>query len=454
MIRHILIITFGLITGCGSSSKNPIPQQPSPVVSEIDSTDKFPAVSEDELLTIIQKQTFKYFWDFGHPVSGLARERNNNTSGYGNEVVTTGGSGFGVMAIIVGVDRKFVSRKQGLERISMIVSFLKNRTQKVHGAFSHWLNGATGDIIPFSEKDNGADIVETAYLMQGLLTAKEYFNGSDTSEAALRNGITDLWRNVEWSWFRKSNEEKLYWHYSNNYEWAMNLPVSGWNECLITYILAASSPTYSIPKSVYDNCWASNGAMKNGISYYGVSLPLGPAYGGPLFFSHYSFLGIDPHGLTDTYANYWDQVKNHTLINYKYCVDNPKKYKGYSNAVWGLTSSDDNKGYSAHAPDNDLGIISPAAAVSSLPYTPEESMRAIKFFYYKLGDKIWKDYGFTDAFSITDKWYGTSYLAIDQGPQIVMIENYRTGLLWKLLMGNKEIQDGLRKLGFQSPYLK
>jgi hypothetical protein len=331
---------------------------------------------------------------------------------------------------------------------------LKNKAVKVHGAFSHWLNGATGEIIPFTERDNGADLVETSYLMQGLLAAKEYFNGWDTAETTLRNDITALWRNVEWSWFRKNNEETLYWHYSNNYEWAMHLPIHGWNECLITYILAASSPGHSIPKSVYDIGWAGNGSMKNGMKYYDITLPLGPAYGGPLFFSHYSFLGIDPHGLKDAYADYWEQVRAHTLINYRYCVDNPKKYKGYSSAVWGLTASDTKTGYAAHAPDNDLGVITPTAAISSLPYTPDESMRALKFFYYKLGDKLWKDYGFIDAFSIHEQWYAASFLAIDQGPEIVMIENYRTGLLWKLLMGNAEIRNGLRKLGFESPYLK
>lgn len=453
MIKPLSVILLALAAGCGSPDKEAPRQQPAPV-SGIDSSDKFPRISDDELLTLVQKQTFRYFWDFGHPVSGLARERSNNTFGYGDEVVTTGGSGFGIMAIVVAVDRQFVTREQGVERLGKIVSFFKNKAQKVHGAFSHWLNGATGAIIPFSEKDNGADLVETSYLMEGLLTAREYFNGGNAAETALRNDITGLWKNVEWSWFRKNNEQNLYWHYSNNFGWAMNMPIKGWNECLVTYIMAASSPTHSIPRSVYDNCWAANGAMKNGASYYGVTLPLGPAYGGPLFFSHYSFLGIDPHGLKDAYADYWEQVQHHALINYKYCVDNPKKYKGYSEAVWGLTASDNNKGYSAHSPDNDLGIISPTAAVSSLPYTPEESMRAIRFFYYKLGDKIWKDYGFVDAFGISDNWYGTSYLAIDQGPEIVMIENYRTGLLWKLLMGNKEIQNGLRKLGFQSPHFK
>lgn len=182
-------------------------------------------------------------------------------------------------------------------------------------------------------------------------------------------------------------------------------------------------------------------------------LPLGEANGGPLFFSHYSFLGINPHDLKDAYADYWQQVTAHSKINYAYCVANPKNYNGYSNACWGLTASDDNiTGYGAHAPNNDLGIISPTAAISSIPYTPTESLNALRFFYYKLGNKIWGQYGFTDAFNLTDIWFSDSYLAIDQGPQMVMIENYRSALLWNLFMSCPEIKTGMKSLGFQSPY--
>lgn len=415
----------------------------------LDSTDKFTRISDSALLDLVQKQTFRYFWDFGHPVSGLARER--NTSG---ETVTSGGSGFGVMSVVVAIHRSFITRAEGLARMQRIVGFLKNNAQKFKGAFPHWLNGTTGAVVPFSAKDNGADLVETSFLMQGLLTARQYFNGSDAAETTLRADINALWQAVEWNWFRKGTENVLYWHWSPDYGWDMNHKIEGWNECLITYVLAASSPAFSIPKAVYDQGWARNGAMRNGNTYYGLTLPLGPALGGPLFFAHYSFLGLNPQALTDNYANYWDQNKNHTLINHRYCVSNPKGFTGYSDQCWGLTASDDNKtGYAAHHPNNDNGVISPTAALSSFPYTPEESMKALHFFYYKLGDKIWKDYGFVDAFNLTDRWYATSFLAIDQGPIIVMIENYRSGLLWNLFMSCPEVKTGLRNLGFSSPFL-
>ncbi len=413
----------------------------------MDSTDKFPRITDEELMTLVQKQTFKYFWDFAHPVSGLARER--NTSG---DVVTSGGSGFGIMSIIAAIHRQFISRQEGLAQLQKIVGFLKNTAETFHGAYPHWLNGATGKAIAFSGKDNGADLVETSYLMQGLLTARQYFNGSG-EEAALRTDINEIWNRVEWDWFRNGGQEVLYWHWSPDYAWQMNHPIQGWNECLITYVLAASSTTHTIPKSVYDNGWAKNGAMRNNSTYYGLNLPLGPAFGGPLFFAHYSFLGINPHDLQDAYANYWSQNTAHTLINYNYSVDNPKEHAGYSAEVWGLTASDNNNGYSAHSPDNDLGVISPTAALSSFPYTPDKSMNAMKFFYYKLGDKLWKEYGFVDAFNLNVPWFADSFLAIDQGPIIIMIENHRSGLLWDLFMSAPEVKNGMRKLGFQSPAL-
>jgi hypothetical protein len=416
--------------------------------TQIDSSRKFPVITDDSLLTLVQKQTFAYFWDFAHPVSGLARERNTS-----NDIVTSGGSGFGIMSIPVAISRNFITRAQGLARMQQIVGFLKNTAQKFHGAFPHWLNGVTGAVVPFSAKDNGADLVETAYLMQGLLTARQYFNGTNADETTLRTNINSLWDAVEWNWFRQNNQNVLYWHWSPTDSWAINMPIKGWNEALITYVLAASSNTAAIPKTVYDQGWASAVGFRNGNIFYNYTLPLGPASGGPLFFEHYSFLGINPNGLTDAYADYALQTRNHTLINYNYCKANPKNQTGYSDSCWGLTASDIANGYTASSPTNDVGVIAPTAALSSFPYTPKESMQALKFFYYVLGDKIWGNYGFRDAFSLNDPWFASSYLAIDQGPIVVMIENYRTGLLWNLFTSCPEIKTGMKALGFQAPYL-
>jgi hypothetical protein len=410
-------------------------------------------LSDTALLELVQKQTFKYFWDFAHPVSGLARERSNVAYEYGSEVVTTGGSGFGVMSVIVAAERGWIKRDTAARFLLKLVSFL-SKANSYHGAFPHWLNGATGQTIPFSRKDDGADLVETSYLFQGLLCARQYFSGDNRIERDLRNRINWLWNDIEWNWFTKGGEEVLYWHWSPNNGWAMNFPIRGFNECLIVYVLAASGEHYPVSSAVYHRGWAQSNFFKNGKTFYNIQLPLGFDYGGPLFFSQYSFLGLDPWGLKDRYADYWEQNKAHTLINRAYCIDNPKKWKGFGENCWGLTASDSWVGYAAHSPTEDLGVITPTAALSAFPYTPQYSMQALKHFYNDLGDKIWGDYGFIDAFSESKNWYAKSYLAIDQGPIISMIENYRTGLLWKLFMSCPEVQHGLQKLGFESPHIK
>ncbi len=406
-----------------------------------DTTPKFPVVSDDQLLTIIQQQTFKYFYNFAEPASGMARER--DTSG---DLVTTGGSGFGLMALIVGIQHGFISRPAGIAQFDKIISFLET-ADRFHGAWPHWLSGTTGKIIPFNANDDGADLVETSFMVQGLLTVRQYLTSSDTLGNNLINRINTLWKEVEYDWFRQNNQQVLYWHWSPDKGWIMNFPINGYDEALIVYILAASSSVHTIPSSVYQQGWALNGNIKNGKSFYGHALPLGQDYGGPLFFAHYSFLGFNP-STQDTYANYWTQNVNHTMINHDYCVANPNHYVGYADNCWGLTASDNSSGYGAQSPTNDNGTISPTAAISSLPYAPVQSMKAIKFFYYTLGDRLWGQYGFYDAFNVTNGWTASSYLAIDQGPIVVMIENYRTQLLWNLFMSCPEVQAGKTKLGF------
>ncbi len=391
------------------------------------------------------------------PKSGMARERFHVDGIYPQNdmnIITSGGSGFGLMAILTGIDRKFITRKEGYERLYKIVDFLKN-ADRYHGAWPHWINGETGKTKPFSAKDNGADIVETAYLVQGLLAVRQYFMSGNAEEKKLASDIDKLWREVEWSWFTRGGENIIYWHWSPEYNWEMNFGIKGYNECLIVYVLAASSPTYPVKADVYHKGWARNGEIKTHKEKFGYILTLkhngSEEYGGPLFWSHYSYLGLDPRNLKDQYADYWQQNKNQALINWRWCVQNSGNFKGYGKDCWGLTASYSVNGYSAHAPGegNDLGVISPTAAISSIPYTPIQSMDAIRHFYYKLGDKIWGKYGFYDAFSEQAEWYPQRYLAIDQGPAVVMIENYRTGLLWDLFMSCPEIKDGLEKLDFK-----
>lgn len=401
-------------------------------------------ITDDALLELVQRQTFGYFWDFAHPKSGMARDRSGGGS---TDLLAAGGTGFGIMAMIVAVERGWISRAEAVGRLLDMLDYLK-AAEQYNGVFPHYLDGQTGKEVSFWPDNAGGDLVETSYLVQGLLCARQYFCESDPKEKALCAGVDDLWRMVNWNWHTKG-ADVLFWHRNARTEKENHHRIEGWNECLITYVLAASSPTYPIAPSVYHEGWVKGGQFKNGKQYCGITLPLGPELGGPLFFAHYSFMGLDPRGLKDRYADYWEQNRNHALINYAHCVQNPHHCIGYGADCWGITACDGDKCYFPHAPDEDRGVIAPTAALSSMPYTPDESMKALRHFYYDLGSSIWGKYGFADAFNQSTGWVATDYLAIDQGPIILMIENYRTGLLWRLFMSCPEVQEGLRVLGFE-----
>ncbi len=403
-------------------------------------------LSDNALLDETQRNTFRYFWDFAHPVSGLAYER---TDFYHSrpDTAAIGGSGFGLMAILVGVERGFVTRAAAAERVLKIVRFLIN-APTYHGAFAHWINGATGATIPFSRKDDGADIVETSYLMMGLLCVRQYFHRNDAVEGEIRHWADILWGETEWSWFTQNNQAVLFWHWSPNHGWVLDHEIRGWNECLITYVLAASAPRYPAPPRVYHRGYAEARVFDNRRTYEGLELPLGPDWGGPLFFAHYTFMGLDPRGLSDQYADYWTQNVRHTLINRAWCMRNPLGFTGYGPNCWGLTATETDAGYQALSPTEDMGVISPTAAISSMPYTPDESLAALRCFYEEKGDRIWTDLGFVSSFSDARNWASPTHIAIDQGPIICMIENHRSGLLWELFMSCPEIKAGLALLGF------
>jgi hypothetical protein len=401
--------------------------------------------TDDQMLDMVQAYTFRYFYEYGHPTSGMARERLGS-----GDIVTSGGTGFGIMALVTGIHRGYITREEGVNRMLKIVSFLQF-ADRFHGVFPHWMNGKTGDVVPFSTFDNGGDLVETAFLMEGLLCARQYFDQDTPSENALRDIITSLWEDVEWDHYSRNNSGVLYWHWSPNYGWQMNFPIRGYNEALIVYLLAIASPTHPVPPSYWTSGWAGAG-YTNGNTWYGYKLYVGPNFGGPLFFAHYSFLGFDPRGIKDQFANYFVQNHNHTMINRTWCVNNPLHHEGYGMDCWGLTASDDPWGYLAHAPGagTDNGTITPAAAIPSMPYTPVESMSALKHFYRVYGEHLWGEYGFYDAFNPGENWFAASYLAIDQGPIIDMIENYRSGLLWNQFMDNPEIAPALEAIGFEA----
>ncbi|HKD47057.1 MAG TPA: glucoamylase family protein [Rhizomicrobium sp.] len=402
------------------------------------------ALNDEALLERVQQQTFRFFWEGAEPSSFLARDRSSNTSDPPDDLVAVGGSGFGLMALVVAVERGWVVRDAAMARLDRMLSALE-RAERHHGAFPHFLHGATGKTIPFTPKDDGGDLVETSFLMMGLLTVRQYFE----REKGFAARINALWEGVEWDWYRRG-ENVLYWHWSPNCGWAMNFPIRGWNETLITYVLGAGAPEpHTIGREVYEQGFCTGPDYANGKIYYDVRLPLGPELGGPLFFAHYSFLGLDPRHLRDAHADYWQQNVAQVAINRAHCLANPNRFKGYSAACWGITASDDPGGYDAHAPAHDNGTISPTAALSSFPYAPEAAFAALRHFLGAHGDRIWGRFGFTDAFNETRDWWAESFLAIDQAPIVIMIENYRSRLLWSLFMSAPEVQRGLTRLGFE-----
>lgn len=449
-LQNVILTAITIVFAAACTSSEQVSNVESIPIDEND----FKALTDSALLNQVQYETFNYFWEGAEPTSGMARERFHTDNVYpqnDKHIVTLGGTGFGVMAILVGIERDFISREEGFNRLRQIVNFL-DTADRFHGAWPHWLNGETGKVKPFSPKDDGGDLVETAFMVQGLLTVRQYFRDGNEEEQQLADKIDELWRDVEWDWYTQG-KDVLYWHWSPNHAWEMNFPVGGYNECLIMYVLAAASPTHSIDPAVYHEGWARKGNIETDREYLGYDLVLdhfehNDAPVGPLFWAHYSYLGLDPRNLEDRYGNYWELNQHHALINYKYALENPENYEGYGENCWGLTSSYSINGYAGHRPGEDLGVISPTAALSSFPYTPDESMQMLKFLYQE-ADSLVGDYGPYDAFSFEHDWYTPRYLAIDQGPIPVMIENHRSGLLWDLFMSAPEVKQGLDKLGFQ-----
>ncbi|MFZ0520968.1 MAG: glucoamylase family protein [Candidatus Acidiferrales bacterium] len=412
------------------------------------------SLTDDELLTMLQEECFRYYWDSSGTHSGMAQE---NIPG-DDRIVATGASGFGIMALVVGMDRGFITRAQGIERLDKIVNFLE-KASRYHGAWSHFMDDATGASLPvFGMFDDGGDLVETAFLMEGLLTARQYLNQSSAQEKSLQERISRLWETVEWDWYRQSAQsDALYWHWSPQWSWYINHRLTGFNEVMIVYLLAIASPTHSVPASLYYTGWADGAGTDSkdndfldGKTHYGIKLDVGTKEGDPLFFAHYSYMGFDPRGIRDRFTDYFENNRNLALINRAYCIENPRHHKGYGPDSWGLTASDGPEGYFPNAPgaNDDTGTMTPTGALASFPYTPEASMAALKHFYRDLGDRLWGVYGPRDAFDLDDDWFAPIYMGLNQAPITVMIENYRTGLLWKLFMSNPEISPMLKRIGF------
>ena len=418
--------------------------------------------NDDELLDMVQEGCFRFYWEAANHNSGMAVEILPGDE----NLVAVGASGFGIMALLAGTERHFITREQCAERLLKITRFLR-RADRFHGVWPHFLNGATGKVIPyFGKYDDGGDLVETAFLCQGLLAARQFFDRDNAAEREIRQTITGLWRGVEWDWYRKTpTSDFLYWHWSPDHGWHISHPLVGWNETLIVYLLAIASPTHPVPASLFSTGWAGQSDLAtryrqnwsrttqgdhytNGGSYYGIKLDVGEGTGGALFFTQFSFMGFDPRGKADQFTDYFRNNRNIALINHAYCAENPCKFVGYGADCWGL-SAGVNSGGGRPLPSDDNGTLCCSAALGAFPYTPQESMAALKHFYRTLGDKTWGIYGFHDGFNQTQHWFEPVWMGLNQAVITVMIENYRSGTIWKHFMANPEIQPALKAIGFK-----
>jgi hypothetical protein len=419
-------------------------------------------MNDDQLLDMVQAGCFRYYWEAGHPDAGLAPEI---TPGDPN-MMALGGNGFGVMALLVVTERQFVTRDEGVARMQKIIRFLA-KADRFHGAWPHFLDGRTGKAMPvFGKYDDGGDLVETAFMIQGLLAARQYFNRDTPAEREIRETVTRFWREVEWDWYRQSpDSDVLFWHWSPDHAFHIHHPLIGWNETMIIYLLAIASPTHPVPASLWHTGWAGQSERHvqyrrnwsrttegdhytNGRSYYGIKLEVGEGNGAELFFTHFSFMGFDPRGIRDAYTNYFANNRAIALIQQAYAIENPMKFAGYGADCWGR-SAGVNSGGGRALPRDDNGTINVMASLASMPYTPAESMAALRHFYRDLGAKTWGPFGFHDGFNATENWFEETYMALNQAPIVVMIENHRTGLVWKNFMANPEIKPALDAIGFK-----
>ncbi len=407
------------------------------------------AEEREAFLTGVQAAGIRYFTDYAHPVSGLGREWGRvNPPHHVRRVCALGASGMGLMNMVVGLERGLLPAAETRQLLLRILRFVQEKAERYDGALPHWLDGTTGKTIPFA-RIGGADIVETAFFMQGLLVVREYFAGTDAVDTEIRTRADAVWRDVRWDRF-VDKKNRLYWH------WPIEgrkrpLLITGSNEGHIAYLLAVASPTHPAPDAVYHDGWVGTHRVLNK-DYYGVRLEVGRPHGFPLFWTHYSYMGLDPRGLRDKHVrDYFDHHRNAALVHWHHAKENPGGFEGYGPLRWGLTSSSGPDGYGGWSPvHKDNGTIAPTAALSSMPYLPEQSLAMLEDLYAERGADLWGEFGFYDAFNDSRNWTAKGFwIGIDVGPIAPMIENHRTGLCWKLFMQAPEIKAAVARLGIQ-----
>jgi len=407
--------------------------------------------NDDAFMNYLEHAHFDYFWYTANPANGLVPDR--STTGSDCSIAAVG---FGLTAIGIAIDHGWITRDQGAARVLTTLNTFWNGPQGpglsgvigYNGWFYHFLNMNTATRSGSSELSS----IDTALLLGGVLYAKQYFSGTNATETSIQATASAIFNRVNWTWMSPdipgTNGVRMGWlpdsGFSTFGDW------KGYDEGMLIYLLGIGATSNSLPASCW-SYWTSGYAWA---TFYGFSFVTFP----PLFGHEYSHCWIDFRHVGDTYMNgqtstYFENSHRAALAQQQYCIADPGGFAGYNALIWGLTASDDPYGYSAHgAPpaQNDNGTIAFTASGGAMAFASEISLPALKNFYTNGKKKFWTPYGFIDAFNLSVAWYDNAELGIDQGPIVIMTENYRNQNVWRLFMQNPEIQNGLQRAGFVS----
>ncbi|MDM7914397.1 MAG: glucoamylase family protein, partial [Candidatus Eisenbacteria bacterium] len=404
------------------------------------------ALTNEALLDTLQRTAFDFFWNEANPANGLIKDR--STPGSACSIASVG---FGLSAILIGIDHGWITRDEGRARILTTLETFWNGPQGTapdgmigyKGLFYHFLDMNTAT----RTWDCELSTIDSALLFAGILDAREYFTTDDPVDVQVRTLADSLYYRADWNFFRNGNPGILMgWRPGTGFagfgQWV------GYNEAMILYILAIGSPTHPVPASSW-NTWTSGYHWQTQYGYTYVIFP-------PLFGHQYSHCWIDFRYIQDAHMRgrgitYFENSRRATLAQRNYCIANPFGHIGYGANLWGITACDGPDGYAAHGappPQNDDGTIAPTAPAGSIPFTPDESLAVLQNLYDNYRAMLWGPYGFRDAFNLDRGWWDTDYIGIDQGPIVLMIENYRTGAVWERIERNGDVQWGLHLAGF------
>jgi hypothetical protein len=423
--------------------------------------------AEETMLDSIQQKTFLFFFHEHHPEWGIVKDRTTPESP--SSIAATG---FGIPCFAIGAERNWITREQAAEITLKILTFFMNPPQNTdpdgigyRGFYYHFLKMDSGTRKWNCELSS----VDTGILMMGILFARNYYDRDNDKEKQIRRMATELLERVDWDFMEMPSTGKFAGSISMGWTPEKGLHDFGWtgyNEALFLYILAAGSGMKNAEKSY--KAWMST--YKWYTPYEGLSHVAFP----PLFGHQFSHAFIDLRGIADEYMkgkemDYFENSRRATYVQRKYATDNPHGWIGYDSLCWGVTACDgppetynfDDKkflGYAGRGTSGpgfnyfDDGTIAPYGPLSSLPFAPELVLPTIRSINERYGKKLWGKYGYYDAFNPTAGWVDNDFLGIDQGPMLIMIENFRTGLVWNYVMKDPVIQKGLNRLGFE--YLK